>query len=225
MPVACHIDSFWLEWASNFGTVHYNHVILLLSVDEEKKYFTCIDPYFSRKEKIISFEKIIGKVSQCDIFELHEVEKQQPSSEYILDIALYHLFQKNETAFERIRHFANDMNELFDLSLEYNENIPFNSSTLMIELKNIRGQRINFARTLRYLAEKEKNIEISNCAQRLDEISLLWKRLNYILVKQSMKGSTKEIKQNIYNLILQIADEEEAVATKLIDIVRHGTNA
>ncbi|WP_455715511.1 hypothetical protein [Anaerosporobacter sp.] len=225
MPVACHIDSFWLEWAANFGKIHYNHVILILSVDEEKNYFTCIDPYFSSKEEILPFEIIIGKVRQCDIFELHEVPKQQPSLQCILDIALYNLLKKNGTAFDRIRHFANDMDEIFDLSVECSENMPFDSCTLMIELKNIRGQRMNFAQTLRYLAEREKNIELSNCALELEGIAILWKRLNYVLVKQSLRGNSKDIKQNILNLILQIADEEETIAAKLANIERNSMGA
>lgn len=221
MPVACHIDSYWLEWASNFGMVHYNHVILILSVNKEKNYFTCIDPYFSKKEEILPFDKMIGKVSYCDIFEIQEVPKQQPSLQCVLDIALYNLFQKNETAFDRIRCFAEDMNEILNLSAECNENVPFDSCTLMIELKNIRGQRMNFAQTLRFLAEREKNTELFHCALELENTCTYWKRLNYLLVKQSLRGNSEAVKQNILNLILQIADEERTIAVKLADIERN----
>lgn len=179
-PVGVYIDSFICDWLPFYKKQHRDHICLLLSEEEDK--YTFIDE-FCKDGEITSIDKtLIEKECKGYVTFYKKQHKEVNNSYYVDDISKLVSMYKDNNMIEQYEKFIYEMVNMLDLSIEVPGNNDPVQSKLIMYLKNISDDRVNFIEALEFI-ESNTDLILVEPKEHLLTISKGFEKLRLYLIK------------------------------------------
>lgn len=219
MPLILFTDTYWCKWCNFYKKIHFQHVILIISINEKDQFFECMDPYFSNKVEKVYFEEISEKFWACCIIDYKPKQKKEISLIEFMEVVtrLLHV-DENNTSFNKMRMFACDFKNYFNILEEIKDNQSLYKTELFEKIKKLKKGRLSFIKTLIYVGEHFDDRFLKFAEDMKDSINL-WDKLSKVLIKMSLKNSTNL--EAGYKIILEIILIEENIYENMKNILKN----
>jgi hypothetical protein len=219
-PVCLYIDSFWCPWNPAYKKFNINHFFLATGIDKEKRIIYCIDPFYSKKVELLSFENLAVGGDSYITFELLEDQNRDCDLLDIIREAISVILGdgNRKSDFALMRALANEVKDSFDGGYESEgRGIDDLWSTPLIRmLEQLYGGRKNFLELVKQIAIDSGREGVEQIAQELEEIFQNWIIIKGLFIKAMIRPSTTT-NEKIAKLLLNTANREENIANKLLE--------
>ena len=206
LPVALEIETFWCPWSEDYQRLHSKHFCLAIGIDQDNG-IECIDPVLTKNICILPFSEFKNGLTAYITFKIgrpprniNHVRILQKSVKKVI----------NSNIFNNIKVFNSDFRSFIDFHEEFIdfENGPW-SVFIIRSLSFIAGGRFLFAQFIKYIAPKIENADLSEFSSGLEQSRSKWDMVRSILTKSYYTGYTDITKNEVFNLVEQIADSEK----------------
>lgn len=226
-PVAIYIDSYWAPWDDLYQKEHFlYHACIVIGIDEDMDMLICLDPFheiFHPLELPIDHYRR-GFGSSMLLFSLSEGNQavNGPDWQTLLEKAMSVLHGregKGVSSFKAMEQFAADLEEMLDLSKEFNDSNSLWKSSLYLNLDSAITGRFKFLNVIDYLAIKLNSRELSAFRDRFEASMKNWQVLKNVLLKAYLTKN-EDVSTKLANLIREQGKTEENLANDLLEISR-----
>jgi len=219
-PITVRMDTFYCPWDKSYKKHHNkNHIFFINGIDYEQKRLYCTDPFYLIQDKKISFDNFInGYSNYYGLFEFEFDNSKSLDGRKIIQNLLISLFV-NKT-FDSIRLFAQELNKIISLS---NELIGFHEAwqtPLYYNITAIANSRKRIPLLLLYIANNYNCNEFIDCIENFNSIILKWNSIKDLILKMFISDDFFELKKRLVIKLEDVANHEETVAKKLLDICK-----
>ncbi len=204
-PIAVFADSFECSWVPFYQKMHRSHAFFVFECDEDGYYVW--DQYC--QGKIISKDFIENNTTSIITFFQCQADKFN-----IINEMKERINKWAQSGFEQYRMFIDDMKNNFILEEEINEDPT--ESKLVMHLKNISEDRLNFLETI-CLFEEYFLLDLNDVKVLLHDISVGYQKFRAYIIKFAFlhKTPTKKIiteeLNRIYTLEHRVYDRVKEV--------------
>lgn len=213
IPVGIYIDSYYCPWHSRYGLDHGDHYILGYNITEDNE-IICIDPGFNDK----SYEKLkisLLKKGYKNYFILKDCGlSKQCDYSLIFTKSIKELEESNIS--NNIKIFGDYFNDYFDYFYECKD-ILYNpwSCGVFRNFMTIVGGRRQFVQFLNYIKTYVLINNYDDIVKLFNQVCSKWDTIRWLLVKCDEMTFKKKYKKKIYEILLNLS-EEEAILIKML---------
>lgn len=223
-PVIIAMDCFYCPWDWGFQKYHNEgHIFLIIGLRDNHS-FNCVDPFFMKKDLVLPMDCFKSGFIRYATINITNSEKKVDLKD-LINTSIFNLFNNQQgNIFLKIRNFADYINYSFDVQKELGDCKEFSNTTVWYEFElNFYG-RIEYLIMLRYISRRLESsgtylIEISN---HLSSVIERWQVAKGMLGKVFMLKESQEMRSRLATKIMEIAEEEEAIALELVNIHKKG---
>lgn len=215
-PVGVFVDAFECKWTNFYKKGRIKHFILIVDLDEIGKIYKCIDIYYPTVGTIyITYNELNKLYKKIVSFKL-----SPPKNNYN-DILIYlknHIYIPDKMMFNTEKD--NMINYLTSLTAEKIGSVEtINYSLLLLKLKWIAEDKMNFMRGLQYYDSKLNKPMFNTVYNELEAVAGKVNLLKSALIKYVVTGNlntekTKYYIESIYNINYQISVKMDRIAAK-----------
>lgn len=222
-PVALYIDSYYCPWTPTYKKYHNLHCCIVIGAENGVKLY-CIDPYVSRKVETILWNDFVEGSKGYMKFRLGDCLDDLINPEQIIQGGLDHMMGRLRitNTFDAIRSFAGVVEKKLDITLE-TEGYSMDDMRhvhLFIRLIHVSNGRYNYAKLLKYLAERFDKVQFLTVFENLLHVGDDWRKVVGLLSKAAFRPSLmKKVRYIVLEKLLEIADQEERLANELQGII------
>lgn len=223
-PVCFWIDAYYCDWTPFYNSVHFSHYMQIVELDDVNMMYNCLDIYYPSKGIIkLKYEFISNKASWIECIHLgkklddacakaiHYLQKS------IKNINLKKYDEEKIELMSKIISFS---------SSKYLNHAELESSILILTLKWISEDKLNFIKGLKYLDSKlsyplfnDLNLHLMIASEetvKLKNIIIKYLMTNFINLEKTSKIIDKIYKENyianqLLNSKLRIATMERLI--------------
>lgn len=219
IPVGLFLDAYWCPWLQGrYQKIHDLHHCLIIGMDDNDKLY-CLDPAINMSICTLYYNDFINGCKNCVIFEFNK-NVLQPNYLKILNESVDNLI--NKKFYYRIKNFANDFRDSFDISAEYaNYNLDVWYVLIDRNLRLIASGRTLYSEFIDLMSEKLQSDELLSVKNELLKVASNWNKIRGILTKSYRKGYSDNVKEKVYTLLYGISNFEEELVSKLYHIVKN----
>lgn len=206
-PTIVHLDTYYCKWGRFYGTIHSEHVVIVIGIDFDKHKLLIVDADYSNIPFYIEFS-LLEKASKF-YFDIEIVGKYKYSSKQLFEIVLN---RKNEyqKVFFNIKQFADLFKNKFNPNIEFKDLHDINcvlDSELILKIRNIIKGRNMFIVFLDKLIN-----DYPHCVQVAEYLMVSmgkWNTIMNLMFKAAQTCWRKGFNEKISNIIMSIASIEE----------------
>lgn len=205
-PVAVYLDSFICPWLPYYRKQHRPHALFLTGKTGEDYAF--VDQFIGEHN---SNGLVNASFIEKNITSVIEFKRVTPQKEQVQALLLKFIRDWEITGFVQLSAFIQDMGNSLNISLEIGDD-PI-SSKLIMYLKNLADDRVNFIEALNYM-EELYSVDIQVVKENLIQLNLAYLRLRAYLIKCSISNHPPQ-KHHITEELSNIYNREYLVYCKL----------
>lgn len=219
-PITVRMDTFYCPWDKSYRKHHnVNHIFFINGIDNDRRTIFCTDPFYLIQDEKISFEDFAkGYNNQYGIFEFEDDNSKSMDGGRLIENILISLI--NNKTFEKIRFFAKELKKIKSLSNELEGFQEAWQAPLYYNIAGIANSRKRIPVLIVFIANNYNCKELISCSDELYSISLKWNSLKDLILKMFILDNISETKSRIVNNLEDIANREEEIAKKLLNICR-----
>ncbi|MCX7748510.1 MAG: polysaccharide deacetylase family protein [Clostridia bacterium] len=219
-PVAIMINMFWLPWSTYYQTVNEMHVCIVVGCDMDHGILNCVDPTVGKYGEELPLKNFREGCVGYSTFEIISDEADSVDWRSMILNAVSHV-KENDT-FKNIRDFADELEgPTVDFVTEVTGYDEFESSPLLKSIRNVSRCRLTFAGVLKKVGRMSRVEELEAVSSEMEKVGEAWENVLMLLLKACIliedAGHTL-IVARITNKIRKIADHEEQIAERLLEI-------
>ncbi len=212
-PTVLWLDGYYVPWTNVYRKLHMKHFLIVVDVDEAEEHILVVDPYWNKNINPLPLKNFKLSKAKCITFSLTEKEPA-PDWRDVMKNAVSKV--QSSDAFAAMRMFADEVEQSIDLKAEIEgfEELKYNCPIFM-QLAEVFFRRLNFARLMEYLGERNKVLRLSELSHSMKKVGEGWKKTREVLVKSvESKEQQKKILQ-FADEVRKLADEEESLAQEI----------
>jgi hypothetical protein len=219
-PVCIGMDAFICPWHPLYGIEHLLHYFLAVNYDEVTYRLHFVDPSFPPNCSWLEAADIKYIDKHCITFLLVEPFSPEPHWRMILLKALKQ--SSSDKIFDNMRCFARVISKNNQLIDEI-RNFPANAVPMyVVNLSRIYAGRIKFYWILQYFSQECRVNMVDVPAERLLVSANGWEVVKNLFLRARFAPTRLNLLDKIANKILDIANEEESIATVLSECAEKG---
>lgn len=208
-PVMVYIDSFFCPWYPSYYRSHINHYVLVVGISHHDE-LICLDrPNQESPYRLLPYRDYyngrgLGEIIQFRFPDTYRDVQYHAKCFFHRQLAR----MRTSNQFEKIRQFASYIRESFSINDELDKVHDYRVASIYTWLKGISTSREKFA-----VALKMCDIDMQeDCVDELKHLSIQW--MNILVQLMLAKDRAIDL-DHLADLILTIADQEEACFNKL----------
>ncbi|MDB5054475.1 MAG: hypothetical protein JWM44_2525 [Bacilli bacterium] len=223
-PVGIYNDAYFTPGDPKYLQIHsFIHIMLVVGIDEDTNDLYCTDPFFGKKEFVLSYDLLKQGYYGCLTFNYIDNGIRDR------DLICTNLCNQ-------LREYV-DTKDTLNAMLAFSKEIPsinyleegkgftnFGESQLFIKLGNLTYNRANFALMLLYL-DKVYNISgLSYVADQMNQLANSWAIIRGFITKMNILSRTQshlKMMDDVMGKIATNAYREEQLLEQLLEILSH----
>ncbi|MDR5002041.1 MULTISPECIES: BtrH N-terminal domain-containing protein [Brevibacillus] len=220
-PVAIDLDSYYCPWSHGYQKYHSIHTCLIVGADKASQTYTLVDCFYERQNVTISIADCFRQECRgIALFrKLPEHEQAFDWKQTILYALKQTLYREREaTAFEKMREFADVLQQLPTVAGEFNDSQQVWMSPLLSILHAISNGRKHFASALQYVHDRFQIDSLAPLIQDLTYSAAQWSTVLSMLTKAYYQSGDSKLIQRAASKVRMVAELEEKVADQLQNI-------
>ncbi len=210
-PAIVHFDSFYLPWDPFNNRVHNNHVVLITGIDENN--VNVVDPYFNKKNKIMSIESL----KEASTFYMYFNEKKSDFSEInfkqLLIDNYVNKYKTPSSNYLDLEYFSRAILTDFSVEKEFTESV-FDQNAIFKNLSDCVLRTGLFYEIIDYHNSIEKSKTLILIKDELKKIVKNWNDIITLIASNNFQTKIKNTKQ-IAELISDLAIKYEDILLKI----------
>ena len=221
LAIVC--DAVWVPWDAGYQREGHDstHSFLIVGYDGEKRLLYCVDSTYMQYWSALPFENLVkGFEGSCWTYEVSEIEEKEVDWQEVIRSAVGRL--RESQAFEAMREFGRELATKLDIKKEAVGHSDFVVLKLFENIKIIAMGRRQFARLMEYLVKRYEIGGLEELATELDLAGSKWEAIRGLLLRLYKPRDAKVLIEKAAKLVLEVADEEEALAGLLMQLCEQG---
>jgi len=219
-PVVIELDTFICTWDPGYQKYHYPHTNLIVGYDEGERLFSLIDCFYQKQELTIPSETCFSSEgNRLALFRRFSNPGPIDDWKKIITNAARRMLarEQNENAFDQMRHFAAVLEQAPDLSEEFNHYEHIWMAPLLSMFNTISNGRRQFSTVLQYL-QNQIGQDFTEMTNEFHYVASQWSILLSMVTKAYYNSSDSGLLQRAANKLHLIAEKEEQIAIRLLDL-------
>ena len=210
--VVLRMDTFDCPWNVGYRNYHRRHFVIVVDWTDQGE-LTCHDPFCKVQRGSLSLDALSG-----DRYDYYNYTVDPARSKHYTNPELLHAMARayrEERYADNIRLLAHEL-RTYELFEEVKE-IPFDSICLapfFIQFKGIVSSRLNLIDFARILPARMKD----NIQPALEGLAESWNVAYCVLIKAMSRAGAPEYMEQVADLLLRMADEEDALAARMLEL-------
>lgn len=221
IPIGIFLNTYWTPWhTAYFHKVHMPHSFLIIDINDREEYLLCMDGVLCDQPVRLPFKNLFlctGLIS------FNPIEPRVNLNFYNVISQIVGNLYDNEKLYscDCIRAFSRDIGKLNFKQEEKNLYRDLNISPFMFGLKSVEFSRKNMADMFGYMSEQFRcqKQELLSMQSKLNAIARQWEIVIVYLIKGFYSNQFFHYRNMAAELLLTIADEEEAAASALLTLL------
>lgn len=223
-PVEMWFDQYFMPWTKEVrkkAPLRYQGYMMINGYDKEKQLIHCIDIHGTRKQEEMPLSFFKEFLQEHKNYSYTTYNRTEPTERFDTENFIHRSLQRvygnrGNSMFDEMRRLGNDIENNFDFQKEIDLSIAAKgmlaAPTHVMCAKSfteVSRMRNLFALTLEYIAEQNQDDIFLNVSKRMKLHATKWQMLVSLMGKAYYKKNFTELKIQIAEHIMRIADEEE----------------
>lgn len=214
-PVIVYINSYWCPWFPSYKRSHIHHYILVIGINTEDHYFTCLDKLDTQKKVILPFDDYNNGAGELALVRFSQYFNYKAVRKLLIVNAINSL-APNATKL-CIHEFADQIRTNINMDEQLKNYHDARVAPIYTWLKGIADDRLNYAGFLKLILT-----DCNDYCLKLADLSSDWRSVIILLIKAGNKCSNESAYEIIAQRIDRLAEAEYSTMNELRERLKHG---